>query len=161
MLPPYPGVVSYLLDRDLPFSFNFFRCNQHATADDLNLEDDKIIESLDLAFAVIEAKMPPSSLLGSLLDRSLLHRPHERTCGVGESYLVFDPRGGVAKCHMEIAHPVSDVGRDDPLADVGQDRCGVQNVSVDIKRAVMNANGSTGVPAAVLSSRFELRTLRH
>lgn len=128
-----PAVVSYLLDRGLPFSFNFFRDNRQATAEGLTLVDDKIIKALDQAFAVIEAKMPPYSLLGSLLDRSLLHRPHERTCGVGESYLVFDPRGGVAKCHMEIAHPVSDVDRDDPLSDASLDRCGVQNISVDAK----------------------------
>jgi uncharacterized protein len=128
-----PHLVSYLLDRDLPFNFNLFRDNYHVKADDLSPADDQVIEALEQAFAVIETRLPPYSLLGSLLDRCTLDRPHERTCGIGESYLVFDPHGGVAKCHMAIDSPVTDVFSDDPLADIKKDSRGLQNPDVGAK----------------------------
>jgi uncharacterized protein len=128
-----PALVGYLLDRELPFNFNLFRDNSHARADDLGLATDLVVGALGQALAVMEAKLPMDSPLGSLLDRCVMDRPHERTCGVGESYLVFDPHGGVAKCHMMIDRPVTDVFSDDPLRDAQRDRVGLQNLSVDAK----------------------------
>jgi uncharacterized protein len=128
-----PALISFLLDRGLPFNFNLFRDNDHVRTSDLGLTDDRAIEAIDEALAVIETRLPPYSLLGSLLDRCALDRPHERTCGVGESYLVFDPHGGVAKCHMTIDSPVTDVFSDDPLADVKKNLRGLQNPNVDTK----------------------------
>ena len=128
-----PDLAGFLLDRGLPFNFNLFRDNDHPRADDLAPGDDRVVEALEQALSVIESRLPPYSLLGSLLDRCALDRLHERTCGVGESYLVFDPYGGVAKCHMTIDDPVTDVFSDDPLADIKKDSRGLQNPDADTK----------------------------
>jgi uncharacterized protein len=129
-----PGTVNYVLNRDLPFNINFFRDNECALQmDDLHLRDDKIIASLKRAFSVIESNLPDYSLLGMLVDRSSFNQAHEKTCGVGESYIVIGHRGQVAKCHMEIEKPVTDVYAENPLAFIRADSLGIQNLSVDEK----------------------------
>lgn len=129
-----PQTVDYLLERSLPFNINFFRDNDCAMRiDDLRLQNDKIIYSIKEAFSVIETKLPDFSLLGMLVDRSSFNKAHEKTCGVGESYMVVDHKGHVAKCHMEIEKPVTDVYVDDPLAFIRADNLGIQNASVDEK----------------------------
>lgn len=129
-----PDTVRYLLDRNLPFNINFFRDNECAIQlDDLRIQDDKIINSLQGAFSIIESKLPDFSLLGMLVDRSSFNQAHEKTCGVGESYMVVDHKGQVAKCHMEIEKPVTDVYVDNPLAFIRADSLGIQNLAVDQK----------------------------
>lgn len=129
-----PDVVRYVLERELPFNINFFRDNACATHfEDLRLRDDHLIEAMFRAFDVIEANLPDHSLLGSLVDRAQFDRPHDKTCGVGDSYFTIDHRGNVAKCHMEIEKPVTSVYADDPLALIRVDQIGVQNVSVEEK----------------------------
>lgn len=127
-------VVEYVLKRNLPFNLNFFRDNDCAsTIGDLRMQDDRLIEAMNRVFAVIEANLPEQSLLGCLVDRAQFDQPHDKTCGVGDSYLVVDHHGWVAKCHMEIEKRVTDVYAEDPLAFVRLDEIGVQNVSVDEK----------------------------
>ena len=127
-------VISYVLERQLPFNLNFFRDNECAASiDDLQMQDDRLIEALFQAFDIIEANLPSHSLLGSLVDRSQFNQAHDKTCGVGESYLVVDHNGQVSKCHMEIEKPVTDVYVDDPLALIRSDHIGIQNVSVEEK----------------------------
>lgn len=129
-----PEVVGYVLKRGLPFNLNFFRDNDCAsTMTDLHLQDDRLIEAMNRVFAVIEANLPEHSLLGCLVDRAQFDQPHDKTCGVGDSYLVVDHHGQVAKCHMEIEKSVTDVYAEDPLAFVRLDEIGVQNISVDEK----------------------------
>jgi uncharacterized protein len=101
--------------------------------DDLHLRDDKIIDSLKRTFSIVESKLPEYSLLGMLVDRSSFNQAHEKTCGVGESYMVIGHRGQVAKCHMEIEKPVTDVYAENPLAFIRADSLGIQNLSVDEK----------------------------
>jgi uncharacterized protein len=60
-------------------------------------------------------------VLGSVLDRGQLLQPRERSCGVGQDYVVIDQRGRVAKCHMEIERTLGDVFRHDPLQLVRRD----------------------------------------
>lgn len=126
------GLVGWLLDRDLPFSINFAR--QADGAEAIVLEEQRVIAGMRAAFAVIGARPPRRSLLGVLVDRANLGTAHVRTCGVGESYLVVDHRGGVAKCQMELDRPVSSVDAPDPLALVRAARTGVINLSVDEKQ---------------------------
>lgn len=129
-----PDIVDYVLDRDLPFNMNFFRDNECATPfADLKLRDERIIQAMRRAFAVIEAKLPTHSLLSSLVDRSRFDRPHNKTCGVGDSYFTIDQHGRVAKCHMEIETPIANVYADDPLTLIRADKTGVQNLSVEEK----------------------------
>lgn len=132
-------VIQYVVERDLPFNINFFRENECATSHtDLNLHDDKIIEAMQRAFAVLEANLPDRCLLGTLVDRAQFNTPHDKTCSVGDSYLVIDHKGNVAKCQMEIERPITSIYADDPLALLREDRFGIQNMSVEEKEGCRN-----------------------
>jgi uncharacterized protein len=129
-----PDTVRFVLERGLAFNINFIRDNECITQyEDLRLRDDKIIIAMKRAFSVIESMLPRFSILGMLVDRSHFNQPNDKTCGVGDSYLVIDHAGRVAKCHMEIEKPVTNVNVEDPLAVIRLDKIGVQNVSVDEK----------------------------
>lgn len=126
--------VGYVLDRDLPFNINFFRDNDCiVSSDDLQLRDERVIATMFEAFDVIETRLPSYSLLGSLVDRAQFDRPHDKACGVGDSYMVIDHHGNVAKCHMEIETPITSVYVDDPLTHIRADQIGIQNISVEEK----------------------------
>lgn len=129
-----PEVVEYALIRQLPFKLNFYRENECSAAfTDLAYEEEKIIASMKAAFQVIEANLPPYSLMGAVLDLAKLDTPHDRTCGVGHNYMVINQHGGVAKCHMELERTVTDIGAADPLRFIQLDRIGIQNPVVDEK----------------------------
>lgn len=129
-----PALLRYVIERDLPFNINFFRENDCAAPyTDLQLIDDKIINAMQDAFAVLEANLPDRCLLGSLVDRAQFDAPHDKTCSVGDSYLVIDHQGNVAKCQMAIERPITTIYADDPLGDLRQDRLGIQNLSVEEK----------------------------
>lgn len=127
-------VVAFILKRELPFTLNFYRENEcSASFADLAYSDEQIIGAMKAAFAVIEADLPPYSLLGALVDRARLDLPHARPCGVGHSYIAIDHKGGVAKCHMEIERTVTDISAEDPLKLIREDKNGLQNMAVDEK----------------------------
>ncbi|MEK6750640.1 MAG: radical SAM protein [Chloroflexota bacterium] len=129
-----PQVVDFVLQRNLPFTINFYRENECSSGHiDLAYNDEKIIEAMKKAFSIIENNLPPHSLLGSLVDRARLDTPHNKPCGVGDSYLVIDQNGKVAKCHMEIERSITDISMPDPLKLIQLDQIGIQNVSVDEK----------------------------
>jgi uncharacterized protein len=117
-----PDVVRFALDRDLTFSLNFFRDNDQAAGfPDLKYEEQAMITALLGSFEVIGERLPRWSVLGTVLDRGQLLQPRERSCGVGQDYVVIDQRGRVAKCHMEIERTLGDVFRHDPLQLVRRD----------------------------------------
>jgi uncharacterized protein len=129
-----PTLLRWILDRDLPFSLNFYRENDRsATHDGLRLEEAQIIAGMQAAFAEIEANLPQRSLLASLVDRANLATPHQRTCGVGHSYLVFDQHGRASKCQMHQSQPITDVHAADPLALIRADQISLQNPAVQEK----------------------------
>ncbi|MBE8965558.1 radical SAM protein [Nostocales cyanobacterium LEGE 12452] len=129
-----PDLLEWILEYNLPFSLNFYRENElSASYEDLQLEESRLIEGMLAAFKVIELKLPNRSLLGSLIDRANLASPHKRTCGVGQSYLVFDYKGQIAKCQMQLHKTISASKTQDPLTLVRQDKVGIQNLSVEEK----------------------------
>lgn len=129
-----PELIAWVLERDLPFSFNFYRENDFSVSHaDLELEEQHIIEGMLAAYKVIEANLPRRSLLTSLADRANLAVPHLRTCSVGHGYLVFDHLGRVAKCQMDIGHIVTDIDDTDPLAAVRESTIGIRNPKVGEK----------------------------
>jgi uncharacterized protein len=129
-----PDVVRFALDRNLTFSLNFFRDNDCSTQfPDLQYEENAMIASLLETFGVIEQLLPSWSVLGSILDRGQLLEPRQRSCGVGQDYVVIDQRGRVAKCHMEIERTLGNVVRHDPLQLVRKDLMLVQNLAVTEK----------------------------
>jgi uncharacterized protein len=127
-------VVRYALERDLTFSLNFFRDNDRAASfPDLQYEEQTMISALLDAFGVVEEFLPRWSVLGSILDRGQLLQPRQRSCGVGQDYVVIDQRGGVAKCHMEIERTLGDIFSDDPLQLVQRDKTTALNLAVEEK----------------------------
>ncbi len=129
-----PDVVRFALERDVTFSLNFFRDNDCAASfSDLQYEEEAMISALLAGFRVIEEFLPPWSVLGSVLDRGQLLEPRQRSCGVGQDYVVVDQRGRVAKCHMEIERTLGDVFQDDPLKLIRQDTATAQNLLVEEK----------------------------
>lgn len=135
--PGLPAMVSYLLDKDLPFTLNFYRSNIYSQPYDeqLQLDEEIIIRYMKKAYQLIETKMPRQSLLGSLLDLNNASAPHNKTCGVGENYLVIDQIGGVSKCHMDIENPLTTINNLDPLIVINSDTKGIQNLPVNQKHA--------------------------
>lgn len=127
-------VVRFALERNLTFSLNFFRDNDCAASfPDLRYEEQAMISALLGAFGVIEEFLPRWSVLGSILDRGQLLQPRQRSCGVGQDYVVIDQRGQVAKCHMEIERTLGNIFSDDPLQLVRQDKTTALNLAVEEK----------------------------
>ncbi len=107
--------VAWAIERDLPFSLNFYRQNlQSANYEDLRLEETQIIEGLRRAYGVVEQQLPLRPFLSGLLDR-VQPEAHTHTCGVGQSYLVFTHTGQVAQCQMHLDQGRPYTGADDVL----------------------------------------------
>jgi uncharacterized protein len=158
-------VVRFALERGLTFSLNFYRDNDHAASfPDLRYEEQAMISGLLSAFAVIEEFLPPWSVLGSVLDRGQLLQPRQRSCGVGQDYLVIDQRGQVAKCHMEIERTLGDIFTSDPLQLVQRDEATVQNLPVEVKSGCRDCtwrywcSGGCAVATFRATGRYDIKS---
>jgi uncharacterized protein len=129
-----PELMEWILDRNLPFSLNFYRTNDYSLSSRaLKLEEGIIIQGLKAAYHVIESHLPERRLLASLVDRANLSTAHLKPCAVGKSYLVFNSTGQVSTCQMQMNQAVSDIQVEDPLASIQADSQSIQNISVDDK----------------------------
>jgi uncharacterized protein len=159
------GVVRFALERGLTFSFNFFRDNDCAASfADLQYEEQAMLGGLRAAFAVIEELLPRWSVLGSILDRGQLISPRQRSCGVGDDYVVIDQNGQIAKCHMEIGATLGDVRSTDPVLAVRTDTTGVRNLPVLEKAGCRDCtwrhwcSGGCAVATFRATGRFDVRS---
>ena len=160
-----PDVVRFALERDLTFSLNLFRDNECA-ADftDLRYAEQAMISTLLETFEVIEDSLPRWSVLGSILDRGQLLQPRQRSCGVGQDYVVIDQHGKVAKCHMEIERTIGDVFADDPLQLVRRDMTTALNLLVDEKEGCKDCtwrywcSGGCSVATFRATGRFDVKS---
>lgn len=157
--------VRFALERDLTFSLNFFRDSDLTAAfPDLRYEEQAMISGLMSAFAVIEEFLPRWSVLGSVLDRGQLLQPRQRSCGVGQDYVVIDQRGRVAKCHMEIERTLGDVFSSDPLQLVQRDQATVQNLTVEEKEGCRGCtwrywcSGGCAVATFRATGRYDIKS---
>jgi len=129
-----PELTAWLSERNLPFSFNFYRENNRSASEkDLRLEEDKFIKGLLSAYKVIESHLNQRILSFPLADHADFGIPHLRPCSVGHSYLVFDHQGHVAKCQMDMGNVITDIFHADPLSQIRIRSNGIQNISVDEK----------------------------
>lgn len=158
-------VVRYALERDLTFSFNFFRDNECSTSHaDLKYEQDAMIDGMLAAFAAIEERMPAWSVLGTVLDRGQLVEPRQRPCGAGHDYVVIDQRGGISQCHMDLGTSVGHVDTHDPVAAVRDERAPLRNLLVDEKQGCRDCEWrqwcTGGCPLATFQAtgRFDVRS---
>jgi uncharacterized protein len=157
--------VRFALERGLTFSLNFFRDNDLAASfPDLQYEEQAMISGLLSAFAVIEEFLPRWSVLGSVLDRGQLLQPRQRSCGVGQDYLVINQRGQVAKCHMEIERTLGDIFSGDPLQLVQKDQATVQNLAVEQKAGCRDCtwrywcSGGCAVATFRATGRYDIKS---
>jgi uncharacterized protein len=164
-LPGLPKLVDYLLERDLPFSFSYYRENDcSASVVDLQFSEKQMIHGMKAAFAIIERRLPTRRIYSALIDKASFNTPHHHTCNVGESYLVIDQHGGIARCQTEIAHTITTIDADDPLQDIRRQREGMQVLDVDEKEGCRTCNWRywcTGGCAAVtyrLTGRNDIRS---
>ena len=127
------NAVAFALDRQLSFNLNFYRENNYASSEAMDVEDEQLIAAMQAAFAVIEERLPRQSLISALIDRANFSGLHTHTCGVGQNYLVIDHQGQVARCQMDIENPVTDIYVDDPLTLLAETQAGFQNLAVDEK----------------------------
>lgn len=129
-----PSLIEYILEREMPFNLSYYRDNEYSMdPQDLQFGDKQIIMAMQEAFRIIEERLPPYHLLGSLLDKAHLNIAHHHTCGVGRNYLVIDQNGGVAKCHANIKQTVTTIDVDDPLQAIREDRIGIQGLAAEEK----------------------------
>ncbi len=129
-----PEAVAFALDHDLSFNLNFARdCEAAIPSIDPRNDQDRLIAGLKAALAVIENRLPRRRLIDGLIDRSAFHAPHEYPCGVGRSYVVIDQHGRVARCQMDIAHPLADITAPDLLFHLQVPLFDFQNVPVTAK----------------------------
>ena len=129
-----PELTAWLLDRNLPFSLNFYRENDCSVSQSgLWLQEGEMISGMKTVYQEIEKKLPPYSLLNSLVDRTNLLSPHLRTCNACQSYLVIDSLGRICQCQMNYGHPVTNIQASDPLAVIRTAKQGLQNIPVEEK----------------------------
>jgi len=129
-----PELIEWVLKRSLLFSINFYRENEISVMHkDLRFAEENIIAGMRATLKVVRNNLPRNSLLPCLVDLADLSSPHLHTCGVGQSYLVFNQLGEISKCHMQMKLPITTAKAHDPLAIIRADSLGVQNVSVNEK----------------------------
>ncbi|HZO74366.1 MAG TPA: radical SAM protein [Ktedonobacteraceae bacterium] len=133
-LDELPGLMAYILQRDLPFGLSYYRdnaCSTHLT--NLQYRDAQMIEGMRAVFAYIAEHLPRRRLLSSLVDKADTNGPYQYACGVGRNYFAVDQRGGIAKCQMAITQTLTTIQADDPLRVVREEQDGVQGLPVDEK----------------------------
>jgi len=112
-------VVTFALEKELYFNLNLYQEHDPTRShNELRADNERLIEGIMRALAIIEAHLPPYNVFTALMDRSNFAGPHERSCGAGDSYLVIDHLGRVARCQMEMERPVSHIHAAHPLADI-------------------------------------------
>lgn len=130
-----PNLVAWLLGANLPFSLNFYRENDCAGAHpDLTLHNECLIAGLQRVYQVIEAHLPPWSLLGRLTDRGAATTAHNFVCAAGRDYLVIDHKGRITPCQMLLGqHFVTDIHAENPLTIVREPTPQFHNLPVEEK----------------------------
>lgn len=107
-----PELTRYLLDRNIPFAFNFYRENPYVK-ERLEGNDQKLVGCLKKAYQIIGNDPPRYCLVNGLLDRVVFKKPHLHTCGMGNNYLVIRQDGRLVSCQMTLKKPIGSVDDED------------------------------------------------
>lgn len=109
-----PELTRCLLDKNIAFTYNFFRENPHVS-EKLKGDDKKLIKYLIAAYRLIAKRPPRHSLINGLLDRVVFQKPHLHTCGVGQNYVVVRHDGKIVSCQMTLEKPIGSVNDSDVI----------------------------------------------
>lgn len=160
-----PALMEWLLERDLPFSINYYREHElSAKHQELKLEEHAMIAGMTAALATVERYLPRRSLLHSFVDRANLAVGHGHTCGVGKNYIVFDHSGQISKCQMHQRGVIGKLEHGDPLGLVRADKVGIDNLPVDEKEGCRDCSWrywcAGGCPLLTFraTGRYDLRS---
>jgi len=107
-----PQLTKYLLEREIPFAFNFYRENPFVK-EKLEGDDKKLVEFLKKAYRIIAENPPRYSLINGLLDRVNFKKPHLYPCGMGNSYIVVRQDGKIVSCQMTLEKPIGSIYNSD------------------------------------------------
>lgn len=107
-----PDLTKYLLERNIPFAFNFYRENPHVK-EELEGDDKKLVESLTKAYKLVYDNPPRYSVINGLLDRVSFKRPHRWACGMGHNYIVVRQDGKMVSCQMTLEKPIGSIDDND------------------------------------------------
>lgn len=122
-------MVQFCLDRELSFTFNLVRENEH-TPGAQSAETAQLIAGLRKALRMLQERLPRERLIDRLFDLAAFHH-HDLPCGVGYNYLVVDTDGRIARCQMEIDQPCGDIFHGDPLESIQSTATTHPNLPVD------------------------------
>ncbi len=128
--------VTVALERGLPFHLNLYRNHQQSPPKhqiSLLTNQPRVIAGIQAVLNLIETRLPDQRIIDGLLDRTIFGQPQTHTCGAGHNYLVIDQRGHISRCHMDMAHPLTDLHADDPLQVIQTDTTDSLNIEVDAK----------------------------
>lgn len=125
-----PSFVKWLLEKNLKFNFTLVRKN-NCSPEVKDFEEQKIIDGLFETFAVIKNNLPTYSIVGSISDKMNVMFAHNKTCGAGDNYLVFNTHGEISKCQMQMDKTISSYKSTDPIADIRKDTKFVRSFDVD------------------------------
>lgn len=128
-------VVSFALDKGLYFNFNFYRTHVQDDKNARRADNEKLAVNVLKALEIIEHQLPSYSLFANLIDRANFAAPHAYPCGMDRNYLVIDHHGSIARCHMIIDDPVTDIWHPDPLLTLQTTTSSFHNPSVDEKES--------------------------
>jgi len=113
-----PEAAAFALERDLPFSLNFYR--ECSTAQVSQPEPAELVDTVLKVFDVVEEYPAYSLPLSGILDRVRLDVPHRYACAAGRDYVTVDLQGELAACQMLLGEPWCHLAEEDPLAEIQQ-----------------------------------------
>lgn len=119
-----PELTKYLLAKDIPFAFNFYRENPNVS-EELYGDEKEMVDYIKQAYKIIYNDVPQNSLLAGILDRINFVHPHRHTCGVGNSYIVVRHNGDMASCQMTLEKPIGNVFQGD-LIETMKNNCFIE-----------------------------------
>jgi len=125
-------LTKYLLKKNIPFNYNFYRENPYVT-DDLENNDKKLIKYLKRAYTHIYNNPPPFSILNALLNRVFFHPPHLNPCGVGHNYIIIRHDGMLASCQMTIEKSIGSI-KDKDMVKTMQQKAFTKGISLEDKK---------------------------
>jgi uncharacterized protein len=128
--------VLFALERGLQFHLNLYRNHLQSPQKpgiSLLTNQPRVIAGIQAVLNLIETRLPDQRIIDGLLDRTIFGQPQTHTCGAGHNYLVIDQRGHISRCHMDMAHPLTDLHADDPLQVIQTDTTDSLNIEVDDK----------------------------
>ncbi len=127
-VPYLAETLRFVLDRGLRFSLNFVR--DHAGGfDNPTLRQEVITQGMLAAFEELARTLPRERVIDGLVDFTIFDGLRQQVCGAGDSLLVVDQQGRVARCQTELQRPVSHITSPDPLMDIRLEPGGFQRLS--------------------------------